>query len=190
MWALSTNEILLTAPSWRYRDPLSGRRNAAATVDHTSVCRSRPFPPTFCVCRRPESRPTGRRRAVRGPSFETYYPARGVQRPQAAPRPTRVSWRPIRWWPCDHLSSDEDVAPRPRAFKYPWLVSARTERIRFLPGQVVRHRLRMAAVTRHWLFPPALERYGVGRGYVSKASKNLDLPERWIKAGGGSWRSR
>jgi hypothetical protein len=67
----------------------SGRRTAAAAVDNTFVCRSRPFPPTFCVCRRPESRPQG------GEGLSTALPTRrlsppAVARRAAPPRQTRV----------------------------------------------------------------------------------------------------
>jgi hypothetical protein len=58
MWALSTNEILSTPrPPGETETLRSGRRSAAAAVDNSSVCRSRPFPPTFSVSRRPEGRP-------------------------------------------------------------------------------------------------------------------------------------
>ena len=53
---------------------LSGRRAAAAAVDHQSVYLLRAFPLTFCACRRPESRPTGRRRAVHRPSSRLISP--------------------------------------------------------------------------------------------------------------------
>ena len=54
---------------------------------------------TLCIRRRPESRPSGRRRAVDRLSFATSFTARGGQRPQAATRQERVICRQIRRLP-------------------------------------------------------------------------------------------
>jgi hypothetical protein len=59
--------------------------NRQQTMLFRKLCRL-----TFCACRRPESRPTGRRRAVHRLSHETDYLVRGGQRPKAATRQERV----------------------------------------------------------------------------------------------------